>query len=86
MNEAREAAYRYIGDILSNHDLGSEWSMDKLDVIRADVQARFSDEDQIILSAYESIEREFIKGHRCSVCGRTEAQNLAIGYDCTHEC
>ena len=41
---------------------------------------------QIILHVYDSVIREFSRGHRCGVCGRTQAQNLAINYDCTHEC
>lgn len=35
---------------------------------------------------YRDISDEFARGLRCSVCGRTPAQNAALGYDCVREC
>lgn len=63
-----------------------EFTMDELDSIREFIEARFTDEEQHILYAYRNIEREFTRGHRCAVCGRTEKQSKAINYDCAREC
>ena len=62
-----------------------EFTRDEVSQIRGYVQARFADQPRV-LYAYDRINMEFTRGHRCGVCGRTEAQNLAINYDCTHEC
>lgn len=85
MTELSDLASKYIHDRLVNGGHGTEWTFDQIEVIRKAVRDRFPD-DRIVLTAYNSIEREFSKGHRCSVCGRTEAQNKAIGYDCVREC
>ena len=82
----RETAMRYIQDVVAGRKHHSEWTFDQVDVIRQYVADRFGGEDSIILHAFTSIESEFTRGYRCGVCGRTQAQNEAIGYDCAHEC
>jgi len=82
-----DLAMRYAKASLKTHK-GEfpEFEWDEVVRILEFVQNRFSDDEQIILHVYDSVIREFSRGHRCGVCGRTQAQNLAINYDCTHEC
>jgi hypothetical protein len=70
----------------SPRSLNSELSRDDWSIISDYVNSRFSEDEQIILFLYDSFRREFTVGHRCGVCGRTKAQNEAIGYDCIREC
>lgn len=67
-------------------DLNSELSRDDWHVVSTYVYSRFTEDEQIALFLYDSFRREFTKGHRCGVCGRTKKQNEAIGYDCVREC
>lgn len=64
----------------------SELTRDDWAIVSDYVWSKFSEEERIILHVYEVFRREFTKGHRCGVCGRTKAQNEAIGYDCLREC
>lgn len=41
---------------------------------------------RLVANVYADLEREFAKGDRCAVCGRTSKQNAAIGYDCSRGC
>lgn len=66
--------------------LNTELTVDDWEVIAQDVWNRFTPEDSIVLHIYDVFKREFTKGHRCSVCGRTQLQNEEIGYDCFREC
>lgn len=67
-------------------NLFTELSRDDWDIIADYVCSKFSDEETTIFYMYDVFRREFTKGHRCGVCGRTKAQNAAIGYDCLREC
>ena len=89
MNETPEEvialAQRYLGERGANHGEGTEFTMDELDVIRNYVRDKFQD-DYIVLAAFTGTEREFSKGHRCSVCGMTGKQAKAANYNCREEC
>ena len=84
--QAEEVAVKHIKDYAERHSLMSELTVDDWDIISNYVWNKFSDEERGILHTYDSFQREFIKGHRCSVCGRTDAQNKALGYNCYEEC
>ena len=72
--------------ILDWNNGGTEWTFEEIDVIRQYVKSRFPGRLSRVLFAYDFVEKEFTRGHRCRVCGRTQAQNKEIGYDCAHEC
>lgn len=81
-----ELAYKYNSALIASKTHGSEWEYDDFTPIRDYVHAKFSDDEFIILHAYEMWKAEFTRGHRCSVCGMTDAQSKAIGYNCSEEC
>lgn len=80
-------AMRYIHESLATNGK-PEFTSDELDPLREYVYTRFEDvtDGDLILHVYDSIQAEYTRGHRCSVCDRTEKQNAAIGYDCHNEC
>lgn len=87
MNDIQEVAYRYIKAHVDTHGKGyPEFDIDELQPLVDYVRGKFSEDNGIILHAYGTLIREYAKGHRCSVCGRTRKQNAATGYDCTNEC
>lgn len=81
----KELALRYITahTKLPPGERSPEFTFEELEPLRDYVRDRI---DSLILHAYETTVREYAKGFRCAVCGRTTKQNAAIGYDCTYEC
>lgn len=65
---------------------GTELTVEDWEAVSSYVRSKFSEEDKDILFLFNLFEREFVRGHRCSVCGRTKAQNAEIGYNCFEEC
>lgn len=85
--EVEALTTRYIKESLNTHNgQYPEFTMDEIDMIRKAVTDRFGDEWSAVLTVHEWIAKEFARGHRCGVCGRTAAQNAAINYDCAREC
>ena len=41
---------------------------------------------KLTMDLSESLAREWTQGIRCSVCGHTTKQSLALGYDCMYDC
>lgn len=83
-----DLAMRYIQAATNtHHGLFPEFEWSEIERINEHVRSRFTTAgDSLILHVYESIVREFAKGHRCGVCGMTEAQSMAANYDCSNEC
>lgn len=81
-----ELAYKYNSALVASKNGFSEWDYKDFAPIYDYVNSKFNDDESIILHAYERIKSEFTRGHRCSVCGMTDAQSKAIGYNCTEEC
>lgn len=91
MEEAWHVASKYIMARLESFgehypSNGTEFDFDEFQVVQDYVHEQFEGKTGAILSAYVSMQKEFARGHRCAVCGRTTAQNAAIGYNCTEEC
>lgn len=82
-----ELAQRYLAEKVAAGAGGfPQFEMKELNRIREFVEARFGEDDRVFLYLYTCIEREFARGHRCGVCGRTTEQSAAINYDCAREC
>lgn len=45
-----------------------------------------SHSDRRILHVFQAMDRQFVTGERCPVCGNTAEQSKAIDYDCETEC
>lgn len=84
--EADAVALKHIEDFSERKTLNSELTVDDWHAVSQYVWAKFSSEEMGILHTYDALKREFTIGHRCGVCGRTKAQNEAIGYNCYREC
>lgn len=41
---------------------------------------------KLVLILREELVREYARGIRCSVCGHTTKQSLALGHDCMYDC
>jgi len=64
---------------------GYEFASEEFAPLIGYVWSKFDGEDYV-LAVYNMIQREYSKGKRCSVCGNTPAQSVAINYDCAYEC
>lgn len=84
--EAQEVVKHWRDDFDNRHSVNSELTLEDYGIIADYVRGKFSPEEKTILHIFSSFEQEFARGHRCMVCGRTKAQNEAIGYDCLREC
>lgn len=84
--EAQEVVRHWLVDFNTRHTVNSELTVEDYGVIAEYVREKFTPDENIILHIFTSFEHEFARGHRCMVCGRTKAQNEAIGYNCFEEC
>lgn len=84
--EAQEVVQHWRDDFSERHTVNSELSVDDYGIVAEYVRGKFTAEEGTILHIFTSFEHEFARGHRCMVCGRTKAQNEAIGYNCFEEC
>jgi hypothetical protein len=65
---------------------GGEATKEEVSEISDFIYSRFSEEEWVVVSAYRLMQDEYRVGFRCGVCGMTEKQSKAIGYDCIREC
>ncbi|WIB65822.1 hypothetical protein [Curtobacterium sp. MCBD17_040] len=64
---------------------GEATTVDDIDLLN-NALGMLDEFSRTVASLREDVWREFTKGQRCGVCGRTSKQNEAIGYDCAREC
>lgn len=84
-DDIQDVVTSYFGEAVATRGK-TEVTYEQMQPIIDYVRGKFPEREYRILAAYESFNREFTRGHRCSVCGRTEKQNEAISYDCHEEC
>lgn len=89
LNERRLDAFRSTSGTGMDHSevrrvIAESTTQADIDTLNDIVRSQDS-ETQALIRLYEDVWREFGR-YRCSVCGRTAAQNRAIDYDCITEC
>ncbi len=66
-------------------DRASVVTLDDVHMLRG-VYESLPEDVRTFVMLHELVVRQYARGERCGVCGRTPAQSAAIGYDCIHEC
>ena len=51
-----------------------------------DAAHMLDDFGKLVLDLHGELVREYTRGIRCSVCGHTTKQSLALGHDCMYDC